>query len=382
MKVRASWARSWWIALSLVLAPAPVVAGASSPSARPEPVELPTTVYVVVGEQTDPRLREALDAARTNLAGQGVELRVVAARPEEPAAMRARDLVRGEGARGVFWIDERRPQQLRVFLLDSDGSAHVRRVPVVADSAEASREAVWNIVESGSLALASGGPVAMEEASTDELEVVVRPPPEPEPKTEPQTPVAAAGHEPDRPRELPTPPSPPRARGSLVVAYLAEGLASPIPWQSGLGLGGWLDLGAHMRLSLDYGLLLPWRTGDPTVTWRHRGELRAGPRWSVASRVPLSLHVLLGVGLEAARWLGDSGRGWRAVATAGLDGGLALRLRAPVWLVLEPGLAVVLNRFEFVECAQGSACTGRARRVALRPWRVRPRVRLGLRLAF
>jgi hypothetical protein len=348
-------------------APEPVAEPVAAPAAEPTPI------YVVEAAGTDPQLLAALAAARSNLQGQGVVLTVATLRPDETAAGRARALVAGGLARGVFWFDERTPGEIRVFMLDADGSAYVRRVPVDPQTAEASREAVWLIVESSSLALVAGQEVAMEQAAE-----VLEPEPAVEPAVEPApSPDPVASSE-------PAAIAPPRRLAvRLGLGYLGDGLAPTIPWQSGAGLDGALDLGRHWRLSLGYGLLLPWRRDDPPVTWRHRVELRAGLRGRVGARV--ELYGLLGGAVEAVRWrssTGDGG-GTRVLGLGTLDGGLGVRLVANLWLVLEPGVGVLVNRFDFVECAAGATrCDGMLRRVALAPWRVRPRARLGLAVSF
>jgi hypothetical protein len=85
------------------------------------------------------------------------------------------------------------------------------------------------------------------------------------------------------------------------------------------------------------------------------------------------------------RWrasVGDGG-GLRVLGLGTLDAGLGVRLATNLWLVLEPGVGVLVNRFDFVECAAGATrCDGMLRRVALAPWRVRPRARLGMAVSF
>ncbi|MCX4242562.1 hypothetical protein [Paraliomyxa miuraensis] len=340
----------------------------------------PTAVYVVAPAGTDPGLLEVLAAARANLQAQGVELQQVEPAPGQTAANRARALVSGGLARGAFWLDERSPGEIRVFMLDAQGTAYVRRVPVEPASIEASREAVWHIVEAGSLALATGEPVSMEQAKTEDLEPSPKPEPEPPPPAEPVV------HEPPPPELVyvePSRPYPPFRIG-CGLAYLGSGLAREIPWSS----GAVLDVKMHAKrayvLSASYGLLLPGRRGEPVVTWRHRAELRAGPRL-LYTRNRVELHVLAGGAMEALRWQATSSddAGWRATALATIDGSVAVRIKANLWLVIEPGAEVLLNRFAFVECEAGApSCEGATRRVVLDPWRVRPRARAGLTVQF
>ena len=349
-----------------------------SPPAAAElaPQEQPANIRVLIGPDTDPGLVEALKAAGTNLRAQGVSLQPVALEPGERAEQRAASLIAEPGALGVFWFDVH-DAQVRVLLLTGPGQAYVRSVPVQGGSDETVREAVWLIVESGSLALVSGQAPAMQPA-----EVAVEPT---SPKAS-QAPAEVAGPSPSG-RETPDASAlDPGARstvtGGVVVSYLGEGVGSPIPWQSGLGLDGVLDLGQRIRLRLGYGALLPMR-GAPAIGWRHRAELYGGPRFTVGPRV--TLHALIGAGVEAQQWRGSSSgeNGWRAVALAGLDAGLTVRVLGPLSLWLEPGIGLPLNRFALVECdTGGQQCTGAARRVVLEPWRVRPRVRGGLLLRF
>ena len=377
-----------WVALvgatpATAAEPAVVEAPVEPETNASAPAPVATTIYVIRQPGADPQLLEALETARLQLGQQGLELSFVEPALGQTAASRARELV-GEGqARGVFWLDERRPEELRVFLLDAQGSAHVRRIPVDPSGAEATREAVWLIVESGSLALAAGEQVAMEEAKAEDLEPEPKPEPEPESESEPE-PKPEPRPEPE-PETEPKPelePSP-RPRGAVALSYLGAGLGAAVPWNSGVALDGSVDLGVRWRVAVGYGLLLPWRSGDPVVSWRHRGELRAGPRVSIGSR--LELYALLGGGVEALRWRTTSGGGggWRVTGMVSIDGGLQVQLWSRLSLRFEPGAEVLLNRFEFVECAAGgSSCEGDARRVVLAPWRVRPRARLGLAVSF
>ena len=369
------------LATALVLtSAAPAVAAEPVPTdsvATDPPPSAPTHVYVVTPPGTDPGLREVLDTARANLHAQGIDLVQVEPTPGQNAAARARSLVSSGLARGAFWIDERRPGQLRVFLVDPVGTTYVRRIPVEPTSPETSREAVWHIVESGSRALAAGEVVGMEEARAEDLEAQPKPQPEPTPPpTDPTLTTAPVQPQPEWP--------PPRhVFFGVALSYLGSSLATPIPWSSGAALDLTADYRGHWRFTAGYGLLLPWRGGDPVVTWRHRAELRTGPRAAFGSRVELLL--LAGGAMEALRWrstTGDDG-GWRPTALATVDGGLGIRLVANLWLVAEAGMEVLLNRFDFVECeARASRCEGAARREVLTPWRVRPRARLGLAARF
>lgn len=365
-------------------AAAPSHAAAGEPAFAPTeplataPASEPTPIYVVRAAGTDPRLLEALEAARVRLEGRGVALTVATARPDETAAGRARALVAGGLARGVFWFDESAPGELRVFMLAGDGSAWVRRVPVDPETAEATREAVWLIVEATGLALATGEEVAMEQAD----DVLAQA--DAEAKTDADTDATSEPPSASEPSEAePTVEPTRRTAFRIGLAYLGDGLATTVPWQSGVGIDGAIDLDGWWRIALGYGLLLPWRRGEPPVTWRHRVELRTGPRGRVGKLV--ELYALVGGALEAVRWRASTGDGGgvRMLGVATLDGGLGVKLVANLWLVLEPGVGVLWNRFDFVECAAGATrCDGPQERVVLAPWRVRPRVRVGLAARF
>lgn len=360
-------------------------ASAPSETTAGAPASEPMPIYVVRAAGTDPQLLAALEAARARLEGRGVALTVADARPDETAAGRARALVAGGLARGVFWFDESTPGELRVFMLAGDGSAWVRRVPVEPETAEATREAVWLIVESTGLALAAGEEVAMEQAedvlaqagatkdasSSADANATSEPPSASATRVEREPTV-----EPERRPAL-------RPALRVGLGYLGDGLAGAVPWQSGVGVDAAIDLGEHWRVALGYGMLLPWRQGEPAVTWRHRVELRAGLRSRVGARV--ELYGLVGGALEAVRWRASTGDGGgvRMLGVATLDGGLGVQIAGELWLVLEPGVGVLGNRFDFVECAAGATrCDGMLGRVVLAPWRVRPRARVGLAVRF
>lgn len=351
-----------------------------SPPAAAEqaPREQPANIRVLIGPETDPGLVEALRAAGTNLRADGVSLQPVTLEPGDRAEQRAVSLIAEPGVLGVFWFDVH-DAQVRVLLLTGPEQAYVRSVSVQGGSDETVREAVWLIVESGSLALVSGEAPAMQPA---EVELAVEPtsPAVSQAPSEATGPSSTGGETHDGAALGPGTRA--KVTGGAVVSYLGEGVGSPIPWQSGLGLDGVLDVGQRVRLRLGYGALLPTR-GAQAIGWRHRAELYGGMRFPVGQRV--ALHVLIGAGVEAQQWRGSSSgdSGWRAVALAGLDVGLTVRVLGPLSLWLEPGIGLPLNRFALVECdTGGQQCTGAARRVVLEPWRVRPRVRGGLLLRF
>ncbi len=339
-----------------------------------DPAPVRDRVFVTVPAAAEPGLLQALDAARAALQAQGLTLQVVELGPTERAGTRATSLVDEPGMLGAFWFDETRPGELRVFLVTADKVAYVRRIPVDEHGEETAREAIWIILESGSLALVSGAAPAMEAAAEEELKGSMQPAEDP-----PQTSTRLLPPAPERPP--PQEPEPSRLRGAgLTLGYLGEGLARSIPWQSGVGVGGMLDLGNYGRVAVDYGLYVP-SPGAPAIAWRHRLELRAGPRMELSPRV--SVHALAGVAAEALQWRGSEDRGWRTVAVAGVDLGVVVRLVGPLSLWVEPGASAALNRFSFVECNTAAArCSGADQRVIVDPWSVRPRLRVGFSISL
>ncbi len=339
-------------------------------SEAPAEVAATPKVVVLVPSDAQQKLVDALAAAGANLEHQGITLESMRLAPGERAVHRATALAEDPGTDGVFWIDVR-SDAMRVWLLDESRSTYMRRVPIAPGAEETAREAVWLIVESGAVALVTGNAVAMDQATVEAEEAT---PPEPEPPADP-TPE-------DAPKPTPTPEQP-RVRGGIVLGYVGEGVANPIPWQSGAGLGGYLDLGRFARLALDYEASFPVRADASTIAWRHRAAVRGGVHTGVGKRV--GLHALASLGLEGQQWRSQqsSDDGWRAVASAGLDLGFTVRVFGPVSLWIEPGATVPLNRFAFVECRRGgTTCSGDERRVVLDPWPLRPRVRVGVSLAL
>jgi len=359
---------------SQVTSAAPGAAPTAEDTDPPPDAEGPRPVAILLPLGTDPALLEAITTATTHLDNGGIELQPIEISRDISPVSYARSLIEEENTAGVFWLSSREPDKLRVLLLTAGGKGFIREVPVEADSPEASREAVWLIVVNGSRALASGEALAMAQASLEDLGPPEEPKPE-EPKLEP----------PDEPKPEDPPPEPPPKKlgGGLAALYTGEGIGAPVPWQSGVGLSGFVDPGRLARVTLDYGLFLPWRSDDPVVTWRHQLLVRGGLRGDFGKFV--TLHGLLGVGIEAVRWRGtlDDRQGWRAWGTASADVGLQVRLGGPAWLWIEAGGAALLNPFTFIECeADATQCEGDTRRVSLQPWGFRPRARAGVALRF
>lgn len=367
--------------LGLLAVPSRVTSAAPSETPTPEDtdpppdVEGPRPVAILLPLGTDPAMLEAIATATTHLGSSGIELQPIEISRDISPVSYARTLIDEENTAGVFWLSSREPNKLRVLLLTAGGKGFIREVPLEPDSPEASREAVWLIVVNGSRALATGEALAMAQASLEDL----APPEEPKPEEPPPEPPKD-----DPPPEDPKPEEPPPKKlgGGVAAVYAGEGIAAPVPWQSGVGVTGFVDPGRLARITLDYGLFLPWRTDDPVVTWRHQVLVRGGLRGDLGRFV--TLHGLLGAGIEAVRWRGiDAREGWRAWGTASADVGLQVRLGGPMWLWIEAGGAALLNRFTFIECEAGATqCEGDARRVSLRPWGFRPRARAGVAVRF
>ena len=357
-----------------VTSAAPSDAGADTDPPSDTNAVRPVVILLPLG--TDPALLETIATATTHLENSGVELQPIEISRDITPVAYARSLIKEENTAGVFWLSSRKPDQIRVLLLTADGKGFIREVPVEADGPEASREAVWLIVVNGSRALATGEALAMAQASPEDL----APPEEQQPEEPPDEPPPEDDPPEDDPDEEPPPDT---LGGGFAAVYAGEGVASPVPWQSGVGFTGFLDPGRLARVALDYSLFIPWRRDDPVVTWRHQVQLRGGLRGDLGRLI--TLHGLIGAGIEAVRWQSnlDDRDGWRTWGTVSADFGLQVRLGGPVSLWIETGAAALLNPFDFIECEAGAAqCEGDARRTTLRPWIVRPRVRAGVSVRF
>jgi hypothetical protein len=97
-------------------------------------------------------------------------------------------------------------------------------------------------------------------------------------------------------------------------------------------------------------------------------------------RVRLEGRLLPAV--ELVQWRSDR-NGVRPVAKVAAELVLRIHLLPRLTLDVGAGPDVVFNRFDFVRCADSATdCRGSARQVALSPWRVRPRARVGLSVGF
>lgn len=356
------------IALVAWLLAASPPAGASPPGreggAPMDPSAKETRILVVLQPRTSALVQQAVDAASASLRRQDVQLQVVPQTATTTVADK-RALAKRHDARGVFWFRED-GREIEVFLATPD-AVFVRRIEVDPEAAQASVDSTWHIVQSSSSALAIGQRVAMEEVKE-----------EPPAETSATAPEPAAA--PRRPGEPPARAEASAARFALCAGYLGESFATAVPWQSGASLGLLVDAGERVRVGIGYGVLAPWRAGDPPVRLRHQITLHAGVHRGFGPRVDLG--VRLAGTAELVHWRATQGaesRGVRPIATIGPDATMELSIARGLFAWFALGGSAVINRFAFVECADGPApCEGDRRRVVLAPWWVRPRAQLGL----
>ncbi len=317
-------------------------------------------VVVLVGAD-DEALRHVVGTAKAQLASQGVELTTWLS-PQDFHQGRA-EFMAAHRVDGIFWF-EHDEKRLSVFLQVSEGDVFTRQVSVDASSPQVTLEAVWLIVEAGSLTLASGGEVAMHKVP---MKPKTQPEPQPQPKPEPQ------------PEPLESRPSPSAVKRYLIdLGYEGGAYAKSVPWQSGLGVGFFADLGRLARVGARVTTHFPWRAGNPPVTWRHSLVAGAGVHVPLAER--LEWNAVASGGVELVQWRSTTGaeRGVRGVGLAELHTGLRVRVQGRWSVHVGVGARGVLNRFDFVACdEQAQTCDAAARRVVLRPWRFRPQLRVG-----
>ena len=367
----------WPLIVALVGQPAPE-------SIEPTPPAKEVQVdRVVLLEPTEPdeRIADVVAAVRANVPPE--EFEIVSVKTPGPSTLgvrvvAAQDAATEHDARAVFWFDLRHDEEWVVYVYVRDRSAVLRRrVPEAAQSPEAAVEAMWLIVRSGAMAIASGTDAGMETVDPDQVaaEVKAASEPEPAPPTQPPTPSTARSEH-----------SPPQLRGVwLSFAYLGEGLASTVPWQSGASLELAYAVHRFVKLGIGYGVVggLPVRTPAELHILRHEIAAILGVGGPVHPRLRVEARVLPAAELSQWRTPADDGTGLRVIGKA------AAELVFRVWLVpqlsfdLGAGASVTFNDFDFVQCeATASECTGDARRVVLSPWRVRPRARVGISALF
>ena len=346
-----------------------------------------TRVVVLVPSIPDRRIDDVLASVRSNLPeGGGTLIEVgfeVDAQHADLLARRvaaSREAAVAHDARGVFWLDVRQAGEYHVYLyVPARGQLLRRRVPEAAQSVEAAVEAMWLIVRSGTLALAKGAEVAME--AVDPATIEPAPPPVEAPA--PIVPRAPA-------------PSTTTSRAGvglwLSASYLGLGLGDAMPWQS----GGQLEVSYAVpsrrrvaaRLGLSYAGVVGEVRSESLSIARHELAIAAGIGGAVGRRIRLEGRLLPAVDL--LRWRAGGDRGLEPAAKLATE----LLLRISTWspardpwprvtIDLGAGADVGLGGFDFVRCGAGAtACEGDAKRVALAPWRVRPRARAGLSVGF
>jgi hypothetical protein len=368
---------TWPIILALAGSPVPEPA---EPAVEATDVEI-DRVVLLVPQDGDRRIADVVAAVRANVPPD--EFEIVSVKTQGPSTLgvrvvAAQDAAIEHDARAVFWFDLRHDQEYVVYVYVRDRSAVLRRrVPGAAQSPEAAVEAMWLIVRSGAMAIASGSDAGMETVDPDQIAAEVEAANKPEePPVRPEPPPVSARSE-HRPPDL---------RGVwLSFGYLGEGLASAVPWQSGGGVE--LSYGVHrwVKLGIGYGLVggFPVRSPAELHVLRHEIAAVLGVGGPVHPRVRVEARLLPAVELSQWRAPADDGAGVRVVGKTAAE--LVLR----VWLVPQlsfdvgAGASLAFNDFDFVLCeATAAECTGDARRVVLSPWRVRPRARVGLSALF
>ncbi|MBX7081895.1 MAG: hypothetical protein K1X88_22005 [Nannocystaceae bacterium] len=360
-----------WRLLALLLGPASPASDPAPPAAAVDGPQAPvrTRVVVLVPHTPDRRVDDVVASVRAGLTDATVELVLV---PESDAGAsrleHARAAATAHAAQGVFWLELADARAYAVYLWLPERAVALRRgVPEAADSVEVAIEAMGIIVRSGALALASGRELAMEAVDPAALEPVAAPAPAPAPV-------------------VVTPAAPPRPRARpwrLALAYEGLGLGRAMPWHS----GGALELSRlvhrNVAIGLGYAVVAGPRLREPASLSivRHELAVVAGFGGSVHARVALWGRVL--PALELAQWRSSQRRGTRAAGKAALELLLRIGLTPRLGLDVGAGADVVFTAPPYVRCADGAdACAGLGRQVVLQPWRVRPRARAGLSLAF
>ncbi|MGH1345613.1 MAG: hypothetical protein ACRBN8_28875 [Nannocystales bacterium] len=364
-RVRRSDVVSCWllgVALALsVLTPHEVAAG---PAGSGEPSESVQPKVVLAADRAAlRRFGGVLDAARANLSAQGVALSLVEVGGTEGASAVAPSELAG-GALGVFWLDDVDSGPLRVVLQVADGRRFARTIAAAEMDPSTVEETVWLIIQSNSLALAMGARPSMEE----------EPPAKPKP-ADPVPPVVPPFTLDGQVRVVS-----PKPVFELGASYSGVSVGRRLPWQHGAEI----DASFHMDGAwvLGAGFSLAWPSGSAVpVGWQQRAELRGGARARL-NRF-LEARIMAHVGAAGLQWVNADAdaSGWRALAVAGLDTGVLVRLFGPVRLWVAPGFTAALNRFPLTECAADAAtCVGEGRRVVFEMWRVQPRLRAGIRI--
>lgn len=319
-------------------------------------------MVLIVSSDEAERFASVVNAARANLAAQGVTLSLLEREADEHPARLAPPRLAAEAV-GVFWFDDSRDDTFRVLLQTRGQGRFSRSVPGDPLDTATRDEAVWLILQTNSLALAMGARPAMDVEPEDV-------PPEPAP--------------PPRPGEFSlegTVSVVPLPRVfELGVHYASQGVGRELPWQHGVELEATFHADEVWLVGLGYAAAIP-DSGALPLGWQHAVELRGGARRAFGRRV--ELRALASVGIGGLQWINRdaSTSGWRAVATAAIDAGIQLRLFGPASVWIAPGGVARLNPFALTECSlDAPTCSGEARRVVFEFWPVQPRLRAGLRI--
>lgn len=352
--------------LARVLLSALVLLGVTAEtSAAPPPStdsSTPPTVVLIVSKGEAKRFASVIEAAKTNLAAQGVTLSVLERAPDERPARMAPPRLATEAV-GVFWLDASGADTLRVVLQTRGQGRFSRAVPGDPADSAARDEAVWLILQTNSLALAMGARPAMDVEPEE-------PPSEPQPLPRPgeislEGAVAIA----PLPRLL-----------EVGVHYASLGVGRRLPWQHGVEVEASFHTDELWLVGLGYAAAFPDSQSLP-VGWQQTLELRGGVRRTAGRRV--EFRALASVGVGAMQWINRdaSTAGWRAVATAAIDAGIQVRVFGPASVWIAPGGSARLNPFALTECSLDTpTCSGEARRVVFDFWPVQPRLRAGIRV--
>lgn len=360
--------RLGWV-VGLLLSATVLSRVSSEASAAPPSTDASTqsTVVLIVSSDEAKRFASVVEAARTNLAAQGVTLSVLERGGDEHPARLAPPRLAAEAV-GVFWFDDTRSGTLRVVLQTRGQGRFSRSVPGDPLDSATRDEAVWLILQTNSLALAMGARPSMDVE------------PEEPPADDALAPPSGVTGEVALDGTVEVVPLPRVLE--LGAHYASQGVGQRLPWQHGVELEATFHMDESWLVGLGYAAAIPDSRALP-IGWQHAVELRGGARRTLGRRV--ELRALASVGVGALQWIDrDAARsGWRAVATAAIDAGVQIRIAGPISLWIAPGGVARLNPFALTECSlDAPTCSGEARRVVFEFWPVQPRLRAGLRVAL
>ena len=267
------------VAVPLLLGPGSAVAAPLSGDACPVEVVLAGADGDVAAIRS--RIRELLEADAMTVVSRRVE-------SVDPQAILASH---GGLACATIWIDLRRPDEARVYLMSSGGERFVmRRVPLPGGLDELRRESIGQIVESSAAALVAGEPIGV---SREEAALAVTPPPSPA-RTPPER----------RPTPRATPGLPSAYR--VEVGYGAAAIGPGPAIDHGPMLGFMLHWGgqgprAALAMEAQYDVPLQATTGRGVDLLLEAASLRleAGPELPVGPRAWVGVRA--GAGLDVLR---------------------------------------------------------------------------------